>query len=155
MVQGKSLNLIASMAGRFFRLTQFMRSYSHLLVDAISYIFSSKNADFDFFMQDLKDFQSSKQPDDLYLERDSEYSLFHHSLECLVICCSLEKVVQAELIICSMLRKKDSMSSRESKESEFRVAILEIKWEMKSVSLSLPCLMLLLMTLMSETLIWM
>ena len=35
-------NLMASDAGSGFRFTQFMRSHGRLLVDAISWIFSSK-----------------------------------------------------------------------------------------------------------------
>ena len=150
VVQGILLYLMASTAGRFLRLTQFMRSQGRLLVVAISWIFSSKKEDLDFLTHDLKAFQSSKWPEVLYLERVSEHSWFHHSLEYLVMNCSREKVSQASLRIHSMSRENNSMALWESNESELRAAISFMRNELKLISSSLSCLMLLLTTLMSD-----
>ena len=64
--------------------------------------------------------------------------------------CSREKVSQASLRIHSMSRENNSMALWESNESELRAAISFMRNELKLISSSLSCLMLLLTTLMSD-----
>ena len=75
---------MASIAGRDFFQTQFIRSYGLLFEDAISRIFLLKNSFLDFRIVDLKFFQLSILLSDLYLFILSVQSTFYHSLECFV-----------------------------------------------------------------------
>ena len=81
---------MASIAGKDFFLTQFIRFQGLLLDDAISCIFSSKKSLLAEYMFALNSFQYCMSPETRYLFRLSVHSEFHHSLECLVICLSFE-----------------------------------------------------------------
>jgi len=86
---------MASTAGKDFFFTQFMRSHGLLLDIAISCIFSSKKILFAKWTFVLNSFQYWMSPDVRYLFKLSEHSVFHHSLECLVIRLSFELFIQA------------------------------------------------------------
>ena len=84
-MQGCLLYHNNSIANSFCFLIQFMKSYSPLFLDIISWILSSKNKYLVFFTIPLKVFQSSVVQENLYLVSLSLHFSFHHLLKCLVI----------------------------------------------------------------------
>ena len=81
---------IVSITGSFCFLTQFISSHGPHFLFAISSILSSKKRCFVFLTMLLKLRQFSKLQYTQYLLRDSQHSLFHHALECLVIFTAFE-----------------------------------------------------------------
>jgi len=82
---GWPLNLIASEAGSFYLLTQFMSSHSPHFLLAISMILRSKNVLLVFFTVLQKIFQSSRLFNNLYFLSSLLQLLSHQLLECHVM----------------------------------------------------------------------
>ena len=79
------LNLIASIAGNLCFLIQFMRSHSLLLVNVISWILLSKKLFLAIFIIFLYLTQLFLCLEIQYTAKSLSHSLFHHTLDCLVI----------------------------------------------------------------------
>jgi len=79
------LCLIASIAGNFCLLIQFIRAHEPQPLLAISWIFRLKNICFIFLTVFLNCLQSSMHFEDLYFSRSLLQFKFHQLLECLVI----------------------------------------------------------------------
>ena len=79
------LNLIASIAGDFHFLIQFIRFYGLLLVDIVSWILLSKKILLDVLTNLLYLIYSVLLLDVQYLAKSLLYSSFHHTLEYLVM----------------------------------------------------------------------
>ena len=85
---------MASMAGNLYFLTQFIRFQGLLFLDAISWIFLSKNDFFVLLTVSLNIFQSKLDLDEQYMFSFLLYSLFHYALKHLVILTHLEYLFQ-------------------------------------------------------------
>ena len=98
-MHGQLLYLIASVAGNLHFLTQFIRSYSLLLVNTTSWILLSKKV----YLADLIVFiyliQSVLFLEVWYKDRFLLHSLFYHALECLVILTCLVYLYQSSSMI--------------------------------------------------------
>ena len=100
--QGEPLNLIASVAGRFCFLVQFINSQGPRLLLAISRILLSKNEHLDSLTVDLNAFQFSRLLDALYLLMAVLHDCDHHCFECLEILVLFAFLVH----ICSMIEPR-------------------------------------------------
>ena len=83
--QGEPLNLIASVVGSLFFLTQFVNSQGLRLLLAISRILLSKNERLVSLTVDLNALQFSRLLDALYLLMAELQDCDHHCFECLEI----------------------------------------------------------------------
>ena len=97
--QGEPLKLIASVAGRFRYLVQFINSQGPRLLLAISRILLSKYERLDSLTVALNAFQFSKLLDALYLLMAVLHDCVHHCFECLEILVLFAFLVR----ICSMI----------------------------------------------------
>lgn len=84
-IHGRLLNWITSTTGSLHFLTQFINSHGPHFLLVILVILSLKNTCLDFLTIFLKSFQFSRLWDCWYLLILLQQSLFHHTLECLVI----------------------------------------------------------------------
>ena len=120
---------MASTAGRFLFLTQFMSSQRSLALFDISWIFWSKNMCLVLFTIFLNCFQSTKLLDNLYFSRFLLQFISHQLFECLEMLTIFEFFSQALLIAKvneSMVILSDSTSVR-----------LEVSMVIKSLIISL------------------
>ena len=135
--QGQLLCLMASIAGSFLFLTQFINSHGPQLLFVILWILSLKNVCLAFLTASLKDFQFLQLLSDLYVLRVLLQDSDHHCLECLEyldflaflthICST---IMLSWLTICSSLLMLSILDVS-------KLLKLEITSLMKSVSCSL------------------
>jgi len=110
-MQGQLLYWMASVAGSFLFLTQFMSSQELQFLLAISLIFPLKKFCFVFLTVPLNFFQSFSCLNCLYVSRSLQQLLSHQALECLVMLTFLECLYH---ILSILLASNWTMASRMS-----------------------------------------
>ena len=134
---GLPLYLIASVAGRFLFLTQFISSQGPRLLFAISWILLSKKECLASLTVDLKDFQLSRLLDSLYLFRARLHKFDHYCLECLDI---FDLFVFLDHICLMIDPSRLTIWFRHSTLSMFEVSS-KLRFEMTSLMNSFSCLL--------------
>ena len=129
---------IASIAGSFCFLTQFISSHRLHFLFAISSILSSKKSCFVFLTVLLKLHQFSRLRDNQYLSRDSQYSLFYQALECLVIFTGFKFLCQDFSILDVSIWTISSRFSASWKEDVFTFLMIWMMFLMNCISSLLP-----------------
>ena len=130
-----------SIVGRFFFLTQFIRSYGLLFEEAILWILLLKNSFFATQVFDLNSRQYSISPVLRYLFRLSVHTWFYYSLECFVMRFFFAWEYYASL---KVLASHWTIASRFSLDVMFEVSrmrVLSVMVLMKFFSSSLSLLM--------------